>query len=242
MQYVSLVLGMSYGTILVPTLIIMGYEPLYAVSAVVASQVIGNLVATAFHHNLKNADFRLGSTHSTSAIILGLAGVLGPIVAVAVALNIPTSALKIYIAAMTALMGIMIVISRRRENSYKTSIKKILALGLVAGFNKGLTGGGYGTLMTVGQLLFGVDPKSAVAITSFAMMIASGVAAASYALVGIVDISLLLPLILGNLVAAPLAAYTVRTISSGSLRKMIGLFMILLSIFLILRLLSSGFY
>jgi hypothetical protein len=51
---------------------------------------------------------------------------------------------------------------------YAFSWKKIGMLGIIASFNKGISGGGYGPVVTSGQLLSGVDGKNAVAITSVA--------------------------------------------------------------------------
>jgi hypothetical protein len=40
----------------------------------------------------------------------------------------------------------------------------LLGLGLLGSFNKGLSGGGYGPLLTIGQILSGVNAKSAVVV------------------------------------------------------------------------------
>ena len=47
-------------------------------------------------------------------------------------------------------------------------MEKIIFSGTIASFNKGMSGGGYGPIVTVGQILSGVEGKSAVGITSLA--------------------------------------------------------------------------
>ncbi len=48
------------------------------------------------------------------------------------------------------------------------SWKRLIAIGLISSFNKGISGGGYGPLVTGGQVLSGREARSAVGSTSFA--------------------------------------------------------------------------
>ncbi len=50
-------LGMLYGTILSPLLIIGGYDPLVVVPSILLTQAISGLVAAIGHHRLRHADF-----------------------------------------------------------------------------------------------------------------------------------------------------------------------------------------
>jgi uncharacterized membrane protein YfcA len=50
----------------------------------------------------------------------------------------------------------------------------------VAAFNKGLSGGGYGPLVTAGQVVSGLPPKHAVAISSVAESFTCVVGLAAY--------------------------------------------------------------
>ncbi len=216
-QYVSGVIGMGYGTILTPALILIGVNPLNAVSSVVISQLVGNSFLALLHHKAGNADFRARSPDSRKALLLGLSGVFGPVAAVFLLLNIPKEALKIYIASLMILMVVLVRVSGRFRLRYST--KKLFAIALLASFNKGLTGGGYGPIVTTGQLMLGLRPKSAIAITSLAEFLTEVTAVALYALTGLLQPTLFLPMVLGTVASAPLVARTVKVASNSALRR-----------------------
>ena len=61
LETVDASLGMSYGTILTPVLLMMGYDPVHIVPAVIVSQLVGDFLAAFFHHQFKNVDLSIGS-------------------------------------------------------------------------------------------------------------------------------------------------------------------------------------
>ena len=60
-EYIDSSLGMGYGTILAPVLIIFGFHPLVAIPALLLSQAFGGLAASVFHHQLRNVSFHPNS-------------------------------------------------------------------------------------------------------------------------------------------------------------------------------------
>ena len=58
-EYVDSALGMGYGTTLTPILLMMGYEPMQVVPAVLLSELVTGLLAAMAHHVAGNANFRL---------------------------------------------------------------------------------------------------------------------------------------------------------------------------------------
>ncbi len=240
LNYASLVLGMGYGTILTPILLILGFDPVYAVSAVIVSQLAGNAVAVMFHHLLGNADFSARSDELRAGLVFGAAGALAAVFAYYVAVSAPKWALKAYIAVLTLAMGFLVLyvahvrVESRRHND---CLKELLAVCFLASFNKGLTGGGYGPLVTGGQLLLGIDVRSAIAVTSLAELVACSAAAALYLLTGEYSFVLLASLTLGAIAAAPLAAYTVSRVGRRKLKTAAALAMIALGAALLAKLL-----
>ena len=59
-QYMSVCMGLGYGTVMTPVLLIMGFAPLQAVPAVLLSQVAGGVIGGVAHHRVGNIslDFR----------------------------------------------------------------------------------------------------------------------------------------------------------------------------------------
>jgi uncharacterized membrane protein YfcA len=61
-------------------------------------------------------------------------------------------------------MGILLL-SRKK---FTFSWKKIYLIGILSGFNKGLTGGGFGPVTTAGQMIGGRNGKNSIGTTTFA--------------------------------------------------------------------------
>jgi len=114
----------------------------------------------------------------------------------------------------------------------------VIGLGLVAAFNKGLSGGGYGPLVIGGQILAGVDGKGAIGITSLAEGLVCIVGVLAYTLTGngAVDWELAPSLILGAVLSVPLAALTVRKAPVQKLRWAIGIAVTALGLFTLVKL------
>ena len=87
-----------------------------------------------------------------------------------------------------------------------------------------MSGGGYGPVVTGGQLLSGVSGKNAVGITSLAEGITCAVGVMSYFLIkGNVNWRLAPFLVTGGVLSVPLSALTVKKTSSQWLRTVIGI-------------------
>jgi uncharacterized membrane protein YfcA len=97
MEVVDAAIGMGYGTILTPVLLIVGFDPLQVVPAILISQLIGGLLASFFHHRFRNVNFAIGKKDLKTAILLGVLGAAGAILSVRVALSLPRLHLSIYI-------------------------------------------------------------------------------------------------------------------------------------------------
>ena len=238
-EYADASLGMGYGTALSPILLIMGFLPLQVVPSVLLGQLVGGLAGGFFHHKMGNInlDFRhdqaikkrlrvLGymprSLDSKVIFILAICGFVGAIAAVFFALNIPTVALKTYIGIMVLSIGIVILIRRNRKTNL--SWKGLVGIGLLSAFNKGASGGGYGPLVTGGQIISGREAKSAIGSTTFAEALVCIVAFVSYVVLkGDIFWKLAAATSIGSVVAAPLAAMTVKRIDTQRLKIVIGI-------------------
>lgn len=157
-------LGMMYGTILAPVLIIIGFDPLLVVPSILISQAIGGLIAARFHHQLGNVYFSRRSVDSKAVFIIIVFGIVGVAAALSLALNIPSWAITTYIGVLVLVMGAIIL--SKREFSF--SWKKLSVVGFISSFNKAMTGGGFGPVVTTGHIISGMDSKSAVSITTLA--------------------------------------------------------------------------
>ncbi len=181
-EYIDSSLGMGYGTTLTPLLLLAGFAPLQIVPAVLLSEFVTGISAGLLHQRDGNVDFLRDHKARGTTILLSVFSVCGTIAAVTLALRIPKFWLSAIIAAIVLSVGIVILATIRRQLQYRRG--HIIVLGAVASFNKGLSGGGYGPLVTGGQVVSGMSPKQAVAITSLAEGLTCFVGLAAYLLMG----------------------------------------------------------
>lgn len=258
-EYVDSTLGMGYGTTLTPGLLLVGFSPMQIVPAILLSELISGVLAGILHHlegnvNLKPKTMNVskikgmistygffhGLRHTLSfdskiVLLLASCSIIGAIAAVFTAINIPTFWLKLYIGVLVISMGLVILLFYNKN--FRFSPKKIFALGLLASFNKGMSGGGYGPIVTSGQILSGVQGKSAVGITSLAEGLTCLVGVITYALVSTnpVDWSLSPYIVIGAVLSVPFSAKSVKIISTEKLKLAIAILTIALGILTIVK-------
>jgi uncharacterized membrane protein YfcA len=221
-EYIDSTLGMGYGTTLTPLLLLMGYNPLQIVPAVLLSELFSGLTAAFLHHKFKNSNFEIGTENLKTALILAGCSIMGTLTAVYIMLKVPVFYIKLYIGLLVLSMGLLILFTMNRK--FRFSWKKIVSLGLLASFNKGVSGGGYGPVVTSGQILSGVRTKNAIGITSLAEGLTCLVGVLTYLHFTdhIIEWNLAPSLTLGAMLSVPLAAYTVKCLKGFHLRVFVG--------------------
>ncbi len=236
-EYLDSGLGMGYGTMLSSVLIIMGYNPLKVIPAILISQLVTDVAACVSHHKLRNVNFEFKSPDFRVASILGLISVLGVILSVVIALQVPKWLLTLYIGLLVFCMGILILVTVKKPVQF--SWRKILVFSFLAAFNKGVSGGGYGPLVMGGQIISGVAPKNAIGITAFAEAVTCLMGFIIYLILGkSIDWKLTGLLIVCALGAVPVAALTVRNISSDRIKRYVGVLISLLGLLTLLKIAS----
>ena len=266
-EYVDSTLGMGYGTAMTPVLMLFGFTPLQIVPAVLLSELITGVLAGALHHREGNVNFHFKvlnfqrikdslrlpepvnpdhhtygiqiSSHLKVVLLLLSATILGATSAVFTAKVLPLRWTSLYISMMVIAMGVLILVCFNRQFRY--SWKRVVGLGLLASFNKGLTGGGYGPLVVSGQILSGVEGKNAVGITSLAEGLTCALGVTIYSLVGKnnIDWKLAAVIITGAICSVPFSAKSVKVMDPRLLKGLIALVTLILGVFTLIRTLKS---
>jgi len=228
-EYVDSSLGMGYGTTLTPLLLLVGFEPLQIVPCVLLSEFASGISAGLMHHRDGNVDFLRDRQARGTAVLLSTLSVVGAVTAVTFALRLSKFWLTAIIAVIILSVGIATLATVGRRLRYRPG--HVIAVGAVAAFNKGLSGGGYGPLVTAGQVVSGVSAKSAVAITSIAEAFTCIVGLLAYVLIhGGLDFALAVPLTAGAVLSVPMATLTVRRLPEPVMRCSVGFVTCLLGI------------
>lgn len=214
-------LGMGYGTSLTPILLLLGYQPAEIVPAVLFSEFVTGILAGVLHHEFGNVNFRAKSRDLRVMLLMTGLSVVGVLAAVCIAVRLPGWAIKVYVGVLVLAIGIALLWSHNRQFAF--SWKRIAGLGLLAAFNKGISGGGYGPVVTGGQVLTGVSARSAIGIASLAEGITSAVGVVAYLASGAAFPWMLTPsLLLGAVLSVPLAALAVSKAPERGLPQLIG--------------------
>jgi hypothetical protein len=229
-EWVDSALGMGYGTILSPLLLIFGFSPLVVVPSILLTQAFGGLAASIFHHRRGNANFSFknGLTDDMKTVlILTSLGVVATIISAIVAVNISKTVLTSYISLLVIVMGLLILFNFR----FVYTTGKMLLVGVISAFNKGLSGGGFGPVVTGGQIVLGKDHKQAIACTTAAEPLICIVGFITYVfLKGWPEMNLIYALGIGAIIAGVFGPSTTQKINKRALRYIVGFIMVLLGI------------
>jgi len=266
-EYVDSTLGMGYGTTMTPVLMLIGFTPLEIVPSILLSELITGILSGALHHREGNVNFHFKilnfqrikdslklpepvnpdyhtygiqvSTHLKVVILLLSATILGSSSAVFTAKILPQQWTSLYISVMVIAMGILILAFYNRQ--FKYSWMKVIGLGLLASFNKGLTGGGYGPLVVSGQILSGVEGKNAIGITSMAegTTCALGVLIYFFTAGDSINWRLAPIIIAGAVCSVPFAVKSVKIMNPKFLKVLIAVLTIILGVITLLKTLKS---
>ncbi|MGD2124537.1 MAG: sulfite exporter TauE/SafE family protein [Desulfobacteraceae bacterium] len=209
--------GMGYGTAITPLLLVIGFSPKQVVPAVMIQQMSAGLVGAFLHREFENVQWKFRPMSETIKLwlviaIVGCAAVAFSITAVYAWFKVAKIWIKLYVAILLLVMGIVSLYQGRKVRPYKP--KKMFLFSAIAGFNKGIGGGGYGPVVTVGGLISGVPVKSMLAVTAisegtvclFAIIVWFALLTAGIT----IDYILLPSMMLATMFTAVAAPYTTR--------------------------------
>ena len=232
---IDIVFGMGFGLTMTPILLLMGYPPHEIVPALLFSSLVGNLFSPIFHHRFKNVDLRLCSEHFCMSMVIGILGVLGSFVGASISIGISDFYLGLYIGLLIMAVGLFLLLKRKLNATF--SWLKLVFLSFFGSFNKGISGSGFGPIVTTGMIIMNVKEKVAVSIQTFSELFVSIAGFLTFLLAGSqISWNLLLPLSMGVVFSTPLAAFVVHKFESRKLRTGIALATVVLGFLTLLGL------
>lgn len=230
-QLVDGALGMAFGVISTTTLLTVGLSPAHA-SAMVHTAEVFTTGASAVSHTIhKNINRRL-------VIELAVAGSVGAIIGAFVLSNIDGHVMRPFVAAYLLVLGLSIVLRAFRAPPETDAPPTFAApLGIVGGFLDAIGGGGWGATVTSTLLGSGHVPRMVIGSVNTAEFFVTVAAATTFFIeLGLVPIQMLLGLIVGGVLAAPLGAYFARYVPARPLMAAVGLLVVGLASYQIARL------
>lgn len=204
-------LGMGYGVTSTSLLLLAGLTPAAASASVHFSELGTNIASGIAHWRLKNVDWRV------VARIAG-PGAIGAFLGATVLSSLSTENAAPVMSAILALLGIYVlarfVIGFKPVVKKAMTIKFLAPLGLFAGFVDATGGGGWGPVATPALIADGrLEPRKVIGTVDTSEFAVSAAASIGF-LIGLgaagINWHFALALLIGGLIAAPLAAVLVR--------------------------------
>jgi uncharacterized membrane protein YfcA len=235
-SFVDGALGMGFGVTSTTLLLAVGLTPALA-SASVHLAKLGTAAASGMAHQ------RFGNVDWSGVRRIGLPGAVGAFIGATVLSHLSTKAALPFTGTLLFLLGVYIVIRfvRGRAPRRKPGTpgnRLMIPLGLVGGFVDATGGGGWGPVTTPTLLADGrLTPARVVGTVNTAEFIVALAASLGF-LIGLgtagIDLGIVLALLIGGVIAAPMAAWLVRFLNPRILGVVVGCFILLINARLIL--------
>jgi len=227
-------LGMMYGTLLTPILLILGYPVATVIPCILMSQAAGGFIGSLFHNKYGNTNL-IGITKDFKiAILVIISGLIAVTLGVTFASYIPETFLKGYIGILAIAMGILCIV----KPIFNFNWWKVVIMGFLASFNKSSTGGGFGPLCSTGLILGGLKSKTSIALTTLSEVPLCIISFVMYVyLKGFPDLYFLLILCLGSALGGTLGPRICAKMDLNILQKIVGILAIISGCLITLKLL-----
>ncbi|MFT2011414.1 sulfite exporter TauE/SafE family protein [Pontibacter sp. 13R65] len=229
-QIVDGALGMAYGVSCSSLLLYFGISPAVASASVHTAEVFTTGVSGLSHLFLKNVNMKL-------FLKIVIPGVIGAVVgAYLISDFFDGDLVKPYVSGYLLLMGLLLVIKSFRPIKPKEEVKRVSLLGLTGGFFDAVGGGGWGPIVTTNLIFQGKTPNETIGTVNTAEFFVAFFSTGVFLFfVGIDSWQIVLGLIAGGVVAAPIGALMAKKIKPKALMLMVGFLIIAISSFTIYR-------
>ncbi|UAL51540.1 MULTISPECIES: sulfite exporter TauE/SafE family protein [Metabacillus] len=224
-------LGMAYGVTSTTMLLTFGIAPAVASASVHLAEVVTTAASGASH-------IKFGNVDKQAVYKLIIPGSIGAFAGAAFLSNLPGDLAKPFIAIFLLVLGLYVMLrflfhfeAREQSESLPLTRKKSIPLGLIAGFADATGGGGWGPIAT--PVLLSQKGSSArkvvgtVDTSEFAIAVSATLG--FFIALGWEQVNWywVFALMIGGIVAAPIAAWLVRKLPAYLLGVLVGGFIVL---------------
>lgn len=228
-QLIDGALGMAYGVSATTFLLSVGVSPVAASASVHASEIFTSGVSGWMHLKFGNVNNKLFKN-------IVLPGVLGAILGAYLLFSFEEYlyVIKPIVAGYTLVLGILILRKVLRKKVKKKPVKRLGFLATAGGFLDAIGGGGWGPIVSSTLIAKGRNPMytiGSVNLAEFFVSIASSATFITFA--GISHWQVILGLILGGSISAPIGARLARKLPVKTMMIIVGIVVIIVSLRLI---------
>lgn len=213
-QLVDGALGMGYGVVSTTLLLSGGLNPAVISGSIHTAEMFSSGASGFSHYRFGNVNKKLFKT----LLVPGVLGAIAGAVLLGYAGEVFSSYIRPIISIYTLLLGIRIFFNAFKEKQKPQKVKRAGWLAGAGGFLDSFGGGGWGPLVTSTLISKGRTPKyviGSVSLTEFFVTMASAIT--FFFILGVSHWQSILGLIIGGVVAAPIAA---RMVGKLPIKKM----------------------
>lgn len=222
-QFVDGAMGMAYGVTSSSLLLMAGFSPAAASASLHLAEVATTLASGTAH-------YRLGNVDRTIAFTLALPGAVGAFLGAVLLTSISGDAVKPVVSGFLFSLGLFILVRFARQTGETVTRplpRRVLTpLGLVAGLCDAIGGGGWGPIVTTTLLArSAAEPRAVVGSVGFSEAAVAVSATLGFALTmgwEAFQIPWVLALMIGGVLAAPVAAWIVGKVPRHILGVLVG--------------------
>lgn len=223
-QMIDGALGMAYGVSSTTFLLSIGIAPATASASVHLAEVFTTAVSGLSH-------LRLGNVDKTLFEKLLIPGVIGGVLGAYILTSVPGKVIKPFVAVYLLIMGLIILLRALKKVPEREVRTRLVPLGLVGGFFDAVGGGGWGPIVTSSLVARGNNPRFTIGSVNLAEFFVTLFEVITFVLtIGLVSWQVIVGLMIGGVLAAPLAAYVCKKLPTRALMIVVGTLIMLLSI------------
>lgn len=231
-QLVDGALGMGYGVTSATILLTAGVSPAAMSGSIHTAEMFASGASGYSHYKFGNVNKKLFK----ALVIPGVVGaVLGAILLVKFG-DSQTAYIKPVIATYTMLLGLRILWNAFKKEQKKKKFKHYGWLAAFGGFLDSFGGGGWGPIVTTTLITKGRSPRfviGSVSLTEFFVTLAS--AFSFFFMLGVTHWQVIVALIIGGLIAAPVAAKLAGKLPRKTSLILLGILVVIWSLKIIVK-------
>lgn len=224
-QLIDGALGMAYGVTTSTVLLSLGVPPAVTSACVHAAETFTTGVSGWTHWRLGNVDRDLMKR-------LAVPGMIGGAIGAYALTSIPGDDIKPFVSGYLLLLGLFILwkaamLTHRHD---PPAPKAVAPLGFFGGLLDSIGGGGWGPIVTTSLVGQGVTPRYAIGSVNLAEFFVTLTITFTFMFtIGLELFPIITGLVIGGIVAAPVAAYVTKHIPARVLMVLVGLVIVGLS-------------
>jgi uncharacterized protein len=224
-QLVDGALGMAFGLVSSSVMLSMGIPPAAVSASVHTAEVFTTGASGVSHLVAGNVDKRL-------FLRLALPGAVGGVLGAYVLTQLPGDAIRPFIYAYLLVLAVVILLRASGRMMPRQEVKRVPLLGFVAGMLDASGGGGWGPVATSTLLARGGEARTTIGTVNAAEFVVTLAVSITFLLsMGLQYLNIVAGLLIGGMMAAPLAAVLVKRVKERWVLIAVGVLVLGISLF-----------